>query len=236
MGYKRTRRVPITDYTRVYDVDLSNVSLTGTNDVRRIQIVHIPDDRHRRYPVDDEPLAAGDAHEVLVREPVEIVDSSPKSAVSVLNGPYGRVNALSQAGALARNENLPIGEEIITLRPDHWTDAKHWATCPACNSEELVLVTDLDDTNLTLACRSCEKRGQSETDRKELHYEWFHCPGCESGDVNVELSGPSGSTHWSCDDCGYDTVPALPDCAYAEARDTSPTRNHRISRGNYEER
>jgi predicted RNA-binding Zn-ribbon protein involved in translation (DUF1610 family) len=225
MGYKRTRRVPLVDYTEVYDVDLSDVSLTGTNGVRRIQIIHVPDDRHQRDIVDDEPLAAGGAHEVLVREPVEIVDYSPKSAVSVLNGPYGRETALSQAGALARNEDLPIAEEIVTLRPDHWADSKHWATCPACSSEEIVLISDLDDTNLTLACRACEKRAQAETDRKEMHADWFHCPGCDSGDVNVELSGPSGSTWWSCDDCGYDTVPAPPDRAYAEACDTNHTRN-----------
>jgi predicted RNA-binding Zn-ribbon protein involved in translation (DUF1610 family) len=225
MGYKRTRRVPMIDYTEVYDVDLSDVSLTDTNSVRRIQIIHIPDDRHRRDVIDDESLAAGDAHEVLVREPVEIVDSSPRSAVSVLDGPYGRENALSQAGALACNEDLPIAEEIVTLRPDHWTDSKHWATCPACSSEELVLVSDLDDTNLTLACRSCEKRAQSGADRGEMHSEWLHCPGCGSGDVNVELSCPSGSPWWSCDDCGYDTLPAPPDHAYAEARDTVDTRD-----------
>jgi transcription elongation factor Elf1 len=224
MGYKRTRRVPVGDYTEFYDVDLSNVSLTGTNDVRRIQIVHVPDDRHQRDIVDDETLAAGDAHEVLVREPVEIINSSPKSGVSMLDGPYGRENALSQAGSLARDEDLPVAEEIVTLRPDHWTDANHWATCPACSSEELVLVSDLDHTNLTLACRSCDERAESETDRKEMHSEWFHCPGCGSGDVRVELSGPSGATAWSCDDCGYDTVPAPPDHAYAEVRDTSHTR------------
>ena len=113
------------DYTGVYDVDLSSVSLADTNDVRRIQIVHIPDDRHQRDIIDDEPLPAGDAHEILVREPVEIMNSSPKSAVSALDGPYGHENALSQARALAHNENLPIAEEIVTLRPDHWADSKH---------------------------------------------------------------------------------------------------------------
>lgn len=225
MEYKRTRGVPLVDYTEVYDIDLADVSFTSTNDVRRIQVIHVPDDRHQRDIADDEPLAAGGAHEVLVREPVRIVDCSPKSAVSVLDGPYGRENALSQAGALARNEDIPIAEEIVTLRPDHWTDSKHWASCPACGSEEVLLVSDLDDTNLTLACRSCDERAQAETDHKEMHSEWFHCPGCGSGDVNIELSGPSGSTWWSCDDCGYDTTPAPTDRAYAEAHDTGHTRN-----------
>lgn len=224
MGYKRTKQVPIQHYTDAYDVDLSDVSLTSTNNVRRIQIVSVPDDRNRRDTVDKEPLAVRDAYEVLVREPVEIVDHSPESTVSTVDGPYGIENALSQTIALAHEEDLPLSEEIVTLRPDHWTDSKQWITCSACISEEIVLVSDLDDNNMTLACRSCGERVQSDTDRKEMHYEWLHCPGCGSGDVNVELSCPSGSPWWSCDDCGYDTLPAPPDHAYAEARDTIHSR------------
>lgn len=68
----------------------------------------------------------------------------------------------------------------------------------------MLLVSDLDDSNMTLACRSCGERAQSDADWKEMHYEWLHCPGCCSGDVNVELSCPYGSVWWSCDDCSYE--------------------------------
>ena len=93
------------------------------------------------------------------------------------------------------------------------------------------MVSDLDDTNLTLACRPCDERVEAETDREEMHSTWFHCPGCGSGDVNVEISGPSGSTWWSCDDCGYDTIPAPSARAYAEARDNNCKLPRRERRG-----
>jgi hypothetical protein len=220
MGYKRTKREPIHHYIEVYDVDLPDVSLTSTNSVQRIQIVSVPDDRNRRDALSGEPLEAREVREVLVRDPVEIVDCSPESTVSTTYGPYGTENALSEAVGLAHEEDLPIAEEIVTLRPDHWTDSEHWATCPVCDSDEMLLVSDLDDSNMTLACRSCGERAQSDADWKEMHYEWLHCPGCCSGDVNVELSCPYGSVWWSCDDCSYDTLPAPPDTAYTESRDT----------------
>lgn len=235
MRYKRTKRVPIQHYTGVYDVDLSDVSLTSTNDVRRIQIVSVPDNRDRRDIVDKEPLAAHNAREVLVRESVEIVDCSPKSTVSARDGPYRIENALSETVGLAHEEDLPISEEIVTLRPDEWTDSRQWVVCPACSSEEIMLVSDLDDSNMTLACRSCGEQVHSDADREEMHYEWLHCPSCGSGDVNVELSCPSGSPWWSCDDCGYDTLPAPSDEAYTEARDTTHSREHQsIVKADYE--
>jgi predicted RNA-binding Zn-ribbon protein involved in translation (DUF1610 family) len=161
---------------------------------------------------------------VLVREPTEIVDRSPKSAVSAVYGPYGIESALSKAASLAREEDLPIAEETVTLRPDHWRESAHWVTCLACSSEEIMLVSDLDGGGMTLACRYCGERAQSSSDRTEMHYEWLYCPGCGSGDVNVELSCPGGSPWWSCDDCGYDTLPAPPADAYTETRDVVPGR------------
>jgi len=219
MGSKRTKREPIHHCTGVYDVDLSDVPLTSTNSVQRIQIVSVPDDRNRRDALSGEPLEARKVREELVRDPVEIVDCSPESAVVATYRPYGIENAFSKAIALARREDLPIAEEIVTLRPDHWTDSERWATCPECSSDELLLVSDLDDSSMTLACRSCDERAQSGTDWKEMHYEWFHCPGCGSGDVNVELSCPYGSVWWNCDDRGYDTLPTPPATAYTRPCD-----------------
>ena len=217
MEYKRTERRPIDHHTEVYDVDLAGVSLTNTNTVRRVQLVSIPDGRHR-YDIDKiESASPRDIREVLIREPTEIHDQAPESTVSTVKGPYGIENALSKAVTLAQQESLPISQEIPTLRPDNWTDSKHWVTCPACESDEILLLTDLDSRGMTLACRACEERVTPDTDRTGMHEEWLHCPSCQSGDVNIELSCPTGSLWWSCDDCGYGTVPAPSDIGYTRA-------------------
>jgi predicted RNA-binding Zn-ribbon protein involved in translation (DUF1610 family) len=164
-------------------------------------------------------------YELTVRAPVTIEDRDgsprPVSAVLEREGPSDIESVLHRAVDLADSRGLPILHDIATLRPNHWTEAPAWVSCPDCSNDELTLVTDLDRRDLTIACRACDVR-VTEVERETIFHEWLHCPSCESGDVNVELSAPHGGLWWSCDDCGYDSVPGPIDWGYTNARDSGP--------------
>lgn len=228
-AYKRTARRPITNTADVYDVVIPDDLFTETRwENPYSQLLHLPDDRNHLDAQSADPIPHGCAYELTVRAPVVIEDhdGSPRPVSPVLEreGPFDLESALRRVVELADSRGLPILDEIETLRPDHWTDSSAWVSCPDCSSDELTLVTDLDRRDLTIACRACDAR-VTETDRETMFDEWLHCPSCESGDVNVELSAPHGSVRWSCDDCGYDSVPGPIDWGYTNARDCgSPPR------------
>lgn len=220
--YKRTARLPLDERVRRYDVDPSSVETTGSpGEESSVQLFHLPDKPHPDVDTSDAARLDREVYEVALREPKRIAERDgrprPVSLIVEHEGPYGFEEALERATALAERADAPIVDEIARLRPTDRTDAADWVTCPGCGGAEIVLVSDLDSTGLTLACRACDARSDS-TDRQKLFQEWLHCPGCASGDVNVEVSAPGGSVWWSCDDCRYDTSPGPTEPAYPPGR------------------
>jgi hypothetical protein len=227
IGYKQAGTSPLADTAHVYDVSLPDDALTETrHEERYLQVIHLPDERECHDACSEEPIARGRVYELAVREPIIIEDREgrprPVSAIVEREGPYELDTVVQRAVELATSRQLPIHHEIVRLRPDHWSAAAAWVTCPDCESDEITLVTNLDETDLTLICRACDAR-VTETERKAMFHEWLHCPSCESGDVNVELSAPHGGGWWSCDDCLYDTMPAPIDTGYTSARTGDPS-------------
>lgn len=225
-AYKRTATRPLADAARMYDISLPDELLTETrHEERYLQISHLPDDRGRHDAGSRDPIPRRRIYELVIREPITIEerDGTPQSISKVVerDGPYELDTALHRAVELSESQGIPIHHEIVTLRPDHWSDASSWVTCPDCGSDEIMLVTNLDEPDLTLACQACDAR-VTEADRESMFHDWLHCPSCTSGDVNVELSAPHGGGWWSCDDCGYDTLPAPIDTAYMDAREEGP--------------
>jgi hypothetical protein len=221
MAYQRTASIPLPDHPE-YGLDQSTVPMTDSqHEERYLQLIHIPEERDRIDDRTDADLARREVYELTVREPRELTvhDGSPHpvSAISQRHGPYSRASALARAVELADSLDLLIHTEIARLRPDNWTDSADWVTCPHCNAGEITLVTNLDESDLTLLCRTCDA-AVDDTEHRALFEEWLHCPGCGSGDVDIRLSAPSGDVWWSCDDCLYDTVPAPIDVGYADAR------------------
>jgi predicted RNA-binding Zn-ribbon protein involved in translation (DUF1610 family) len=222
-AYKRTATRSLTDTAEVYDVTIPDERVTQTRqETPYIQVLHLPDAGNRRNEPAEAPTPPDPAYELTVRAPVTVEDHDgsprPVSAVLEREGPFDVESALRRAVELADSRGLPILHDIVTLRPNHWTETSMWVSCPDCGGDELTLVTDLDGRDLTIACRACDGR-VTEAERETMFHEWFHCPSCESGDVNVELSAPSGGVWWSCDDCGYDSVPGSIDRGYTNARD-----------------
>lgn len=226
MAYKQTATRPLADAARMYDISLPDGSLTDTrHEERYLQIIHLPDDRGRHDAVSGDPIPRRRVHELVIREPITIKEYDgtphPLSEIIERDGPYELDTALHRAVELAESRQIQIHHEIVTLRPDHWSDASLWVTCPDCGSDEIMLVTNLDETDLTLACRACDAR-VTQAERGAMFHDWLHCASCTSGDVNVELSAPHGGGWWSCDDCGYDTMPAPIDTVYTNAREGEP--------------
>ncbi|MFB6296236.1 MAG: hypothetical protein ABEH66_05255 [Halobacteriales archaeon] len=222
MTYQRTASIPLPDHPE-HGIDLSGVRTTDTQQEERyLQLVHLPDERDCTDDRTGAELGRREVYELAVREPREVVTRDgtphPLSAVVERHGPYSRESVLAEAADLADTRDLPVFHEVIHLRPDGWTDPGDWVTCPTCGSEAITLVTNLDDSDLTLLCRECDAT-VDETERRALFDDWLHCPSCGSGDLNVELSAPRGGVRWSCDDCRYDTVPAPIDVGYADARE-----------------
>lgn len=220
--YKRTARLPLDERVRRYDVDLSSVETTGSpGEESSVQLFHLPDKPLPDLDSSDAARLHREVYEVALREPKRIadIDGSPRPVSPIVEhvGPCGFEEALARATDLAERADAPIVDEIVRLRPTDWTDADDWVTCPGCGGAEIVLVSDLDATGMTLACRDCDARTDS-TDRQDLFQAWFHCPGCGSGDVNVEFSAPGGRVLWACDDCGYDTRHAPTEPAYPAGR------------------
>ncbi len=232
--YDRTATTPLVEAARTVDTSLPADVLTDSRRaVRYLQVLHLPDDRRRDT---DRPGRDGDerpaiprrgVHELALREPVTVEDDEPPRPVSRVvdrYGPYDRETAIGRAVAMADEQVLPIHRELVTLRLAHWTDASDWAGCPDCGGAGIVLVTDLDERGLTLACRDCEARAMGGDQIADGLGEWLGCPSCSSGDVDVTLSAPRGTVWWSCDDCGYDTTPAPTDRGYTRARSGSAPR------------
>lgn len=216
MSYKRTGTISVTDIADTYEIPISEGTLVQSrNEHRHFQIVRLPDE-HNRY----ERQIEGDVHELTVRDPLRLKAESNAKGISPVverDGPYEMSVVLRRTLDRAKTEKLPLYDKIVELRPDDWSASAVWTDCPECSAGEVTLVTDLDSAGMTLACRRCDARVSSEQ-RERLFREWLHCPSCESGDVNIELSAPSGRTHWSCDDCLYDTVPGPVDIGYTRAR------------------
>lgn len=223
MTYRRTASIPLPDHPE-YGIDLSGVRTTNSQQEERyLQLIYLPDDRDCTDDRAGADLGRREVYELTVREPREVVvhDGTPHplSAVIERHGPYSRESVLAKATEFAKTRDLPIYHEVIHLRPGGWTDPADWVTCPDCASETITLVTNLDETDLTLVCRRCDAR-VDESERGALFEQWLHCPSCASGDINVELSGPHGGVWWSCDDCLYDTSPAPIDRGYTDARES----------------
>lgn len=216
MSYKRTGTISVTNTADAHDIPVpEEMLLQSRSEHRHLQIVRLPDEHTH-----SEKQIKGHVHELTVREPLQFKpesNSRPISPVVERDGPYEMPVVLRQALDRAKTEKLPLYDRIVELRPDDWSASSLWADCPECKAGEVTLVTDLDSAGMTLACRRCDARVSSEQ-RDRLFQEWLHCPSCESGDVNIELSAPSGRTHWSCDDCLYDTVPGPVDIGYSRAR------------------
>ena len=222
VGYKQTNTRPLVDIASAYDVSIPEGSLTDTrSEDHFLQVLHLPDDRDRQHAVSGEPIAPRDVYELAIREPITIEDHDgkqhPISEIVERDGPYELETALRRAVDLIETRQLSVYRSVVCLRPTNRSDSANWATCPDCGSDEIMLVTNLDETDLTLACRTCDVRITA-IERQEMFHEWIHCPTCTSGDVNVELSAPRGDIWWSCEDCGYDTMPAPIDRAYTRAR------------------
>ncbi len=220
MNYQRTASIPLPDGPD-HGIDLDGIRTTDTQwEERHLQVLHLPDARGRINPA-GEALDRHEVYELTIREPRQVVGRNgapkPVSAVVERLGPCDRVGALERAVDLARERDLPLFGEFARLRPDAWTEPGDWVTCPNCESARITLVTNLNETDLTLLCRECDAR-VDESERGALFEEWLHCPSCASGDINVELSGPHGGVWWSCDDCLYDTSPAPIDRGYTDAR------------------
>jgi hypothetical protein len=221
MTYRRTASIPLPDHPE-YGLSRSTVPTTDTqHEERYLQMIHLPDERGR---IDDETGAARmgrGVYELTVREPRELTDhdGTPKPVSPILqrHGPYSRASALARAVELAEALDLPIYTEVARLRPDNWTDSADWVTCPHCNTSEIALITNLDDSALTLRCRGCDAT-VTNSEREELFNECLHCPSCGSGDVDIRLSAPGSGVWWSCDDCLYDTTPAPVDVSYSNTR------------------
>jgi hypothetical protein len=221
MTYRRTASIPLPDHPE-HGLDQSTVPTTDTQrEERYLQLVHLPDERDRIDDRTGADLARREVYELTVREPRELTvhDGTlhPLSAISQRHGPYSRTSALTRAVELADSLDLPIYTEIARLRPDDWTDSADWVTCPHCHAGEIALVTNLDESDLTLLCRGCDA-AVDDTKRRELFDEWLYCPGCGSGDVDIRLGAPGGDVWWSCDDCLYDTAPAPIDVGYSDTR------------------
>lgn len=221
MPFRRTGVAP-------FDADPSDVETGGVEFVetrrrgRYLQVLSLPDAGDRRDRDEGVGPRRGEAHEVVLREPVEVVATDgiprPTSAVVSRYGPFEREAALQRVVELARSTGVPVYHEVDTLRPDRWTETADWVTCPGCGGGRISLVADLDGGGLCLVCQSCDARAGRE-DPNRLVHEWLHCPSCGSGDVNVELSATHGGDWWSCDDCLYDTRPAPPDWGYSAVRE-----------------
>jgi hypothetical protein len=225
-AYKRTATRSLTTIAEIYEKTLSEDILTQTRrESPHLHVLHLPDDRHRRDAETGELIEHGETYELAVREPLILTEHGdgchPTSPIRVLAGPFRLERALYQVRNRAENENLPIYEEIHTLRPAHWSTASSWVSCPSCTGGTITLITDLDADGVTFACRECDAR-IDESERQRMFHDWLHCPSCSSGDVNVECSAPVGSSWWKCDDCLYDTHPAPVDPAYADAREEIP--------------
>lgn len=216
MSYKRTATRQLSG--QGLPDELQDVPTTDSSwDERRLQVVHLPDDRGSVDQRTGRELSRREVYELLVRGPKKIRQHqgtpTPVSRVLERHGPYGRRSAFCRVAELADERGLPLADGIAVLRPNGWTATADWVSCPTCGGDELTLVSSLDQADLTLTCRACDARAD---ERRVLFEQWFHCPGCGSGDVNVELSGPHGSAWWSCDDCLYDTTPGPIDRGYTE--------------------
>ncbi len=227
IAYKRTERSPLLETAAVYNCQIPPDVLTDTSHEERfVQLLHLPDDLARRDGDAGSPRGDRRVYEVVVRDPVRIEmsdDGSPNPISDILerHGPYGPDSAFQRALELATSQEIPIHREMVSLRPDHWSDVASWVTCPECGGADIMLVTNLDESDLTLACRACDARSTA-AEWEALIHDWLHCPSCASGDLNVELSAPHGYIGWSCDDCGYDTRPASIDSGYTAARVGDP--------------
>jgi Zn finger protein HypA/HybF involved in hydrogenase expression len=222
MTYQRTASIPLPDHPE-YGIDLSDARTTDSQrEERYLQLIYLPDERDRTDDRTGTTLGRREVYELAVREPRDVVThhGTPHllSAVIERHGSYSRESVLAKAAEFAQARNLPIYHEVIHLRPDEWTCSSDWAACPTCGSEAITLVTNLDESDLTLLCRDCDATAD-ETERRELFDNWLHCPSCESGDVNIELSAPEGGVRWSCDDCLYDTTPDPIDEGYSDTQD-----------------
>lgn len=228
IAYKRTMTTPLLETAAVYDCPISPDVLTDSDQEERfVQLLHLPDVGTRRDGDSGASIPDRQVYEVVVRDPVRIEESddgspTPISDVLERHGPYGPDRAFQRVLELATSKERPIHRDIASLRPDHWSDIADWVTCPDCGGHDIMLVTNLDESDLTLACRACDARCTS-AEREALFHDWLHCPSCASGDINIELSAPHGSVGWSCDDCGYDTRPASIDDGYTEARIGDPS-------------
>lgn len=217
MSYKRTGTIPVTDIADTHDIPIPTETLVQSrSEGRHIQIIRLPDEHNH-----SEKQLKGHVHELTVRKPLQIKPESNAGRVSPVverDGLYQTTAVLRHALDCAETEKIPLYDRVAKLRPNDWSAPSLWADCPECKAEEVTLVTDLDSDGMTLACRRCDARVSSEQ-RDRLFQKWLHCPSCESCDINIELSAPSGRTQWSCDDCLYDTVPGPVDMGYTRARE-----------------
>jgi len=216
VAYRRTGTRPLVAAARVCGVTLPDDAPTDDRAAGRyVQVLHLPDDRGCRDATTGEPIERGEVYEVLVREPATVEatgDARPASEVVDREGPYGLETAIERAVDLGAGRGLSVRRDVVRLRPDCWTDASDWVTCPDCGRDEVVLATDLDGPGLTVACRRCGVRGGD--GGGSSCGEWIRCPSCGSGDVDVDLSVPRGTVWWACDDCRYETTPAPIDAGY----------------------
>lgn len=227
-AYKRTATQSLTPIAEVYEKAISAETLTQTRrESPYLHVLHLPDDRRRRDAETGEVIGHGETYELAVRDPLTLTEHEseyyPTSFIRELTGSFRLERVLDQVLSRAENDNLPVYEEIHTLRPAHWSDAASWMSCPSCTSGSgaIALITDLDAGGVTFACRECDAR-IDESEQQRMFNDWLHCPSCSSGDITVEFGAPLGSVWWSCDDCLYDTHPAPVDLAYGDAHEKIP--------------
>ena len=219
-AYKRTATRSLRAIADVYEKTIPEEAITQTRrESSYLHLLHLPDHHDPRDVKTGTPLEHSEAYELAVRDPLTITEHGsgpqPISHIRELSEPFELERALNQLLERAESKELPIYDEIHTLRPTHWSDAASWVSCPDCASGTITLVTDLDAEGVIFACRECDAR-IDESDRQTMFQDWLHCPSCNSGDVNIELSAPLGSVWWSCDDCLYDTSPAPIEPAYTD--------------------